>query len=203
MRKHLDYLFWNLLLAPENGLNSSGTDLEGDNNTEPNNTTDLNNEVDTQKEKETEKLDYSQFDLKIDEKYDPANLAAKAFSEKAKELGISVSQAKELFGTVDNSIKQSNEDYENAASERCVAALKEQWKDQYEVNNKSVTRGFLHLTENDENLKKELENNGFLNNPLVAQIFSKVGYFFKEEGQEGALTPTFDKNDPYGFGKSK
>ena len=31
MRKHLDYLFWNLLLAPEDGLNSSGTDLEGDN----------------------------------------------------------------------------------------------------------------------------------------------------------------------------
>jgi hypothetical protein len=203
VHKHSDYLFWNLLLAPDEGNNPSGTTTneggetgEGSPPIEPEtapNTENTNTpEVD---------LDYSKFDLKISDQVDPTNLTSKAFSDKAKELGVSVETAKALFGVVDTSLIQSKKDYEQSAKERCEATLKEKWKGDYESNNKALARGFLKLTESDESFKNELETNGLLDNPLLAEIVSRVGYFFKEEGQDGASTPTFDKNDPYGFVK--
>lgn len=147
-------------------------------------------------------LDYSKFDGKLNEKTDPNNLTSKAFAEKAKELGISVKAAKTLFSTVDSSITSSLSQFEEKASERCKASLEERWGDKFEVNNNALKRGVLKLTEGDDNLKKELETSGAFDNPLVAELISKVGHFFKEELQDTDHTSTFDEKDPYGFAKN-
>lgn len=205
LRKNLDY-FFNLFLAPDNdgsaggdpeqsgvegNENQSSTEIEGS-TTEGNQTNEPKNEID---------LDYSKFDLNLNPQFDPSNLSSKAFADKAKELGISVDKAKDLFGVFDSSIKQSKEDFDKTANERCKTALKERWKDNYETRNKAVTRGFLKLTEGDESLNKELNDTGLMNNPLFVEIVSRVGGFFKEEVQGGGGSPAFDESDPYGFAK--
>lgn len=203
MKKYLDYLFLNIFLAPdgvEGGGNENNTSQEDlDSDSKGNESLNVGSQL---KKNEPEvKLDYSSFDLTMDEKFDPSNLTSKEFATKAKELGIPVDQAKALFEVFGSSIKQSNEEYEKSAKERCERVLKERWKDNFEVNNKAMTRGFLKLTENDEKFKSELKETGLLDNPLLAEIMSKVGFFFKEEGQVGGQASTFDKNDPYGIAK--
>lgn len=196
MHKKFDYLFWKLLLAPDtgdNGGNPGAEDNPGDNpdpDTQPEDNPELN-------------LDYSNFDMKFDEKLDPSQITTKAYTDKAKELGISVEAAKELYGVMNTSLGQSVDDYEKGAADRCTAALKERWSTDYDKNNKALVRGFLRLTQDDENLKKELEETGQMNNPLFAEIVSRVGFYFKEEGQGGDdSTLSFDKSDPYGFAKN-
>lgn len=146
-------------------------------------------------------LDYTKFDLKLDEKMDPTNLTSKAFSEKAKELGISVTAARDLFSTINPSLNTSQEEYNKQAEQRSEAALKERWGDSFEKNNNALKRGFLKITEGDKTLNEELSNSNVIHDPLVAELFSRVGMLFKEENGGMDETNTFDEKDPYGFGR--
>lgn len=146
-------------------------------------------------------LDYSKFDAKLDTTIDPSDLSSKNFAAKAKELGISVDAAKDLYTTMGDSIVTSRTQYDEKAPERCEAALKDLWGDSFEVNNNALKRGALKLTEIDKDFRDELEQSGAFNNPLVARLMSKVGMMFKEENQNQGNSANYDAKDPYGFAK--
>ena len=148
-------------------------------------------------------LDYTKFDSKMNETVDPSGLATTAFADKAKELGISVAAAKDLFKTVDDSIGASKTKYAETASERCKTSLEATWGDKFEVNNNALKRGHLKLTETNPTLKKELEANGLLDSPLVARLMSTVGNMFKEDSQQQGQFANYDAKDPYSFAKNE
>lgn len=181
-------LKWKLFLAPDG---TPGGDPLPDDNPPPTPPTPVKD------------LDYSKFDVKLNESIDPNNLSSKAFADKAKELGISVDQAKDLYTVVGSSIDMSRSQYAEKASDRCKTALETRWGDSFEVNNNALKRGALKLTESNPKLKEELELSGAWDNPLVAQLVSNVGMMFKEQNQDHGSNGTFDAKDPFGFAKKE
>ncbi len=193
----MENLRFKMLLAaddnqPGGDITPPPVDPPADNKTPPTPPADNKPEVD---------LDYSKFDAKLDATIDPSDLSSKNFAAKAKELGISVEAAKDLYTTVGDSIVTSRSQYNEKAAERCEAALKEKWGDDFEVNNNALKRGALKLTEIDKDFRDELEQSGAFDNPLVARLMSKVGMMFKEDPQVHGSNATYDAKDPYGFAK--